>query len=343
MITFSITFHISEYFSSKHPRRDMKRSLLAFLILPFLLTAFSRPPAAAASSLEGRLTAFYAADLDYGYFLPRIHASAGLGHLGSTAAGKVARIQELAREGSGLESLVALWALARIGTPEALAMAEARAAGEEERLLQGAPAEQAARVAFLAALPGGQTGRADLDRALPRLYNVARKGRESDKLLSVWALCEIGTPITIEVANEALRSVAARIDPGHGYFTRHSTFLRLIGPPAGKYLADRLVDIIRHHDFSADLFAKRAQTVLTLALVASPEHPGVAAFRQELPLRLATRIDRSQALADMLALGPFACSSGTIAELQEIVGARDRSDREEARMGLQNCEGFRWH
>jgi hypothetical protein len=319
----------------------MKKNSVSMLksagIFLLFFPLFFAPPALGAPSLNSRLAAFYASDLDHGYFLPRVQALAGLGHLGPEAAGEVSLILVRYKKAPPFEHLLALWALARIGTPEALSAAQAEAGAEEARLQRGSLAETAARVAYLAALPGKKSRRGKLDRALPQLYNAARNGNLEDRLLAAWALYGVDTPVTNEVADGSMRAAASRLDPGRGNYTRYLTLIRLVGLPGADFMTAKLVQIAEHHDFGADFFAKRARTVFTLAALTSAENPQVEAFRQALSERLGSILDHSQALQDVLALGPYACTPQVVDKLRILAGKEDESDRSRSRKGLQFC------
>ncbi len=304
------------------------------LFLLLLLPAILGPVAVSASSPTDRMAAFYAADLHHSYFLPRVAALAGLGHLGAAAADEVPVIRATLDQAPVFERLLGLWALARIGTADALKEAKAQAGKEKARLLEG---KLAARVAFLATLSRAEDKRTDLDQALPALYTAARKGSLEDRLLAAWALYAIDTPVTTDVADGAMRSAAALLDPSHGNYTRHLTLIRLVGPPAVTFVTGRLERIAREHDFGADIFGRRALTLFTLAVLASPRQPLVREFRRSLPARLHSFLDRSQALRETLILGPYACSPPLIDALKVIAGGEDEDDGKAAGRCLEIC------
>ena len=311
--------------------------LKPILFLLLLLPATLGPVAVLASSPTDRMAAFYAADLHHSYFLPRVAALAGLGHLGAAAADEVPAIGATLDQAPVFERLLGLWALARIGTADALKEAKAQAGMEKARLLEGKLAVQAARVAFLATLSRAEDRRTDLDQALPALYTAARKGSLEGRLLAAWALYAIGAPVTTEVADGAMRSAAVLLDPSHGNYTRHLALIRLVGPPAAPFMIGPLERIAREHDFGADLFGRRARTLFTLAVLTSPRHPLVRDFRRELPARLHSFLDRSQALEETLILGPYACSPPLVDALKVIAGRGDENDRKAAGRCLEIC------
>lgn len=279
---------------------------------------------------------FFENKLNHGYSLVRVDGIVGLGRFGG--AGAAAKLAEVSEQSSGFERLLALWALARTGTPEARAEIDSAADEERARLEEGSFYELAARTAFLAAYHSGSAPHL-FDRVLPPLYNRARRGDLEERLLAAWALYEIGSPVTAATADEAMAAAVAELDPGRGNYTRHLLLIRLVGPPAAESMTPKLKSLVRSHPFEPGLAPKRSLTAFTLAFIAYPKDlPVVAEFREKLGRDLEKPFRDFGALEDIRALGPFACTTGLVEKLREnVVEQRDDQERELAEENLRMC------
>lgn len=316
--------------------RYRNHPLLLAVLFVLVLPAAARCADFGSPALFAR---FFGEKLHHPYALVRIDGIVGLGRLGTVKA--VSQLTEIAEKASGFERLVALWALARIGTPDALAETGRQVERERSRLLEGSFYELAARTAFLAGLNPDESGLRLLDRALPKLYTEARKGNLEERLLAAWALYEIGTPVTAVTADETMATVANELDPEHGNFTRQLLFIRLVGPPATKFMAPKLKNLLRSYPFKPGLAPKRALTAFTLAFITAPEEPPtVRAFREKLARDLGKPLRDFEALENIRALGPFACTPGMVEKLRQKVGEEtDEEERKLAGENLRRCDG----
>lgn len=300
-------------------------------------TAATVPPA---EPSENDLKRYYLARLDEAYVTGRIDGMAGLAHLGRSARDVAQELENLTGGRSLFEQLIACWALATINAPQERSPVEQRASVERGRLSEGRFNEVAARVAFLAAFSrAGNKSTRFLDAVLPELYSRARGDDQEDRLLAAWALHEIGTTVTRETANRTLSLAAAGMDPGHGNYTRHLLYLRMIGPPARSYFTKKVSSIIKSYDFGGDIFSKRARTVRTLAVLHYPGEPDeVVRYRKRLSDRLDSPLTDDRAVDDLLAAGPFVCSEDIVNKLtMTMSGTDDASDRRSLEQALSVC------
>lgn len=289
---------------------------------------------------KGHLVRYFRQMLDNPFYGDRMDGIAGLGHMGSAASGAVpALIQKTTAESvPEFYRLLAYWALARIDAPGVTETIQDALAGESGKEVSGDFNLIAARAAFLAA---GKAPNRTLDRYLPALYNHARSGDTSEKILAAWALLEIGTSVTEETALKALDAVSGELDPEHGNYTRHLRYLRLLGPRPGiDAVAGKLEELLVNHEFRLMLVSRKAQTAFTLAVLSYPEVPAALnRYREEVREKLSHSVFNNSALRDALALGPFACTGPIENALAAIDRDPDEEDdeREEARRALKTC------
>ena len=314
---------------------------------PGATTAGAPPPT------EASLVRHFTSKLDHAWGGTRQDGMIGLGRLGAAASPAAPRLLEQVATEQGRLRLLGLWALARIGTPEALRTVRSEAATEARRLEPRGLFDEdvAIRVALLAAAdaPGF---RDRIDAVLPALYTSARGAeRLPERLAAAWALLEIGTPVTVETALRALsgRPVAAAVpaapvilDPEHSGYTTNLDWVRLTGPRAAEVFVPQLEDILEDHDFDRDLFGHRQQTAFTLARLVYPEpHPLVVEARDHLVRELDDVLTWSGALRALPHLGPYACSPATEQALRHVLRVEDEDDDEHARAveALEMCSG----
>lgn len=312
-------------------------SFLGLILLPWMHELHAQP-----APSEDHLAGYYRQLLDAPFYGDRMDGIVGLAHMRKASSGAVPTLMEKVRSGSEspFYRLLVFWSLARIQTPEAAKIVNERIAREIRKGPSGDFPVVAAKAAFLAA---GEVSTRTLDRYLPPLYNNARSGETSEKILAAWALLEIGTAVTRETAARALKSASEELDPGNARYTRHLRYLRLLGSQTGAEAAaviSKLEEILANHEFRLLLVSKKALTVQTLAVLSYPNVPEpVNRYRQEVREKLDHPIFNSSGLRDALALGPFACTGPIVNALTEIAKDRDEEEdeREEARRALQIC------
>lgn len=314
-------------------------SLVATLLMAPCL--FGNPPAAELGRRQ--LVRHFEAKLRHPYHAQRIDGLAGLAHLGQDAAEATPLLLVRASAGASFERLVAAWALVKTGGPADLPFLEQRAAEERQSLLTGRFPVTAARVAFLATAHRETSPPGFLDKALPALYNRARLGDTAERLLAAWALYQIDTAVTRDVADEALAEAAASLDPGHGSYSRHLLYLRLIGPRARTQVAPALRSLIQSGDFGDDVAARRAQTLATLATLYYPEAPDMLIpYRARLRQRLDHPLTDAGALRDLLVLGPYGCDPDITELLRaRLRAANDHSEQDRIAPAIGMCSRMR--
>jgi hypothetical protein len=312
----------------------------AFLVLFAYVLLVSLNATAQNSPSAKQLVQFYQEQINSKYYGDRMDAIVGLGHLGDEASGMADRLIKQSRtEQNNFYRLLCLWSLAEIGTYDGFEWSQKQARFEKPELTNGSFREVAARTALLASTNRGGNNMSDINRSLSDLYNKARGGDLTEKLTSIWALFQLGTSVTISTAERAASSAAGELSAEHGNYTRHLRYIRLVGPQAHKFFADKLAALVGNHEFSTGLTPKRALTAYTLAVIAYPdETPAVEQFKKDINERLNSPLSRGSALDDASALGPFACSRDIVSSLRDISeNSSDDSDREEAENVLSFC------
>lgn len=287
-----------------------------------------------------QLARYYTDKLNNRFYGDRMDGITGLGHLGKAASGSVPTlIAKSKTEQNNFYRLLALWSLAKTSTPDALSRSRSQAEKEKQHLLNGRFPEVAARTALLASIDRSDANLLKLNGSLPSLYNKARDGNLTEKLIASWALYEIGTPITKQAADRSMTAAAKTLSPDHGNYTRHLRYIRLVGSSAHRFFASKLRSLLKSYDFKIGLTPKRALTSYTLATITYPgENPVVNQFLKDINSRMDSMLDRDSALDDVEVLGPFACSQQVVENLRKIAGETgDQSDKEQAKKALGYC------
>lgn len=318
----------------------MKCLLLICMILPATLPIPLAIPLPSPSPDTLIQVQYYKNKLQSNFYGDRLDGIAGLAHLGSEASGAAGSLKELSRsDRNPFNRMAALWALAEIDSPQSREYLRERVQREETDLQRGRFPVVAARIALLATYDPSESMLRKLNDALPLLYNQTRGGRLSERLFALWALYQIGTPVTRETANRAMTEIANELSPDEPDYTVHLRHIRLIGTPAAAFFSGKLASLIENHDFKASLARPKALTAYTLAAISYPAKPeAVSGFQEDVARRLNEAFSGGAALQDVQALGPFACSESVISGLEEMAATyHDPDDVDGAEAVLDLC------
>ena len=312
--------------------RYLKCNILILLIPILFLIGSSEPN-------NEQLVSFYSDKLDHEFILTRVDGIAGLAHLENGITQPVSKLLELSKSDQSFEQLISSWVLAKISAGQYIERLNGQVSIEYDKLLEGTDAVFAARTAFLAVLEDEIASNQELNRSLPKLYNMARGSDTGSQLLAAWSLNAMGTKVTRETAAHGLEQAAASLDPDHGNYTRHLLYIRINGSTARPFFSDKLESIINEYDFGSDPFSKKAQTIYTLAAIQYPSKPKVLnEYRESLAKRLQNVLYHDIAVSDLLAAGPYACSDFITKTLETaLLKIDDPDEREDIERALKMC------
>ncbi len=317
--------------------RQIFRITIISLATLLLLSAITSIPPSPDTSIQIQ---YYQHQLQSNFYGDRLDGISGLAHLGSDASEAAESLQQLSQnDRNPFNRMAALWALAEIESPQSRAYLREQVRKEEGDLRQGRFPVVAARIGLLATHDPSESMLRKLNTALPLLYNRARGGKLSERLLAVWALYQISTPVTRETADEAMKEIANELSPEAPDYTVHLRHIRLVGPPAAAFFSGKLASLIENHNFTAGLARPKALTAYTLAAISYPDEPqAVSDFKQQAARRLNEAFSGGAALQDVQALRPFACSEPVISGLKEMAAEyHDPDDVDEAEAVLELC------
>lgn len=317
--------------------------LLLLLVILAGCQERSGPPLAPFAPDDSQIVRFARQDLHHPFSPSRLDGFVALAYVETRAAGAIPDLEELTESDFPFERLLAVWTLERIGTRQSRAIVDSSIGDEPGTLDEGSIWNLAGRVAILAARQRAGGGQRLLDPTLPRLYNAARGERLDEKLVAAWALYEIGTPGAMEVADKAVEEVASSLDPDVRDLSRLLSLVGLIGWRGVPTLGSRLEELLVGGDwalYEIGLVPRRAQVARALAQLSHPIEPeSVRAFKQEIRQRLSSVLDRSQALEEAMALGPWACAPELLRGFESVAEASslDDEDRQAVATLLDLC------